>query len=58
MLATADILDVPDMIPGQLYWLRQMNGGKEEMPFIVDEAGKQHFLQYSFLEKLIRIKGK
>ena len=58
LLATADILDVPDMIPGQLYWLRQMNGGKEEMPFIVDEAGKQHFLQYSFLEKLMRIKGK
>lgn len=58
MLATADILDVPDMIPGQLYWLRQMNGGKEEMPFIVDETGKQYFLQDSFLGKLIRIKGK
>lgn len=58
ILATADTLEIPDMVPGQLYWLRQMEGGNEEMPFVVNEAGQQQFLQLSFLKKLIDIKRK
>lgn len=54
---TTNQLDVPDMVVGQLYWLKQVNAGKEEMPFYIDTNGEQHFPQLPFLETLSKIKG-
>lgn len=54
----SDIIRIDDLMDGELYWLRQMQGGKEEMPFVVDDFGNQHFPQLPFLQKLHDIKNK
>lgn len=58
MLAQTDHLEVENLIPGQLYWLRALQGGREEMPFYVDKEGRQHFPQLEILERLNKIKSK
>lgn len=40
-----------DNIPhNKLYWLRNNSRGREEMPFIIDEQGKQRFVYYDIID--------
>lgn len=49
-------LEVEGLSTSKLYWLHQANEGKEEMPFVLDENGMQHFPQLPILKKLNQIK--
>lgn len=58
LLPTDDTISVPNLKIGKYYWLHSLNGGAEELPFWIDEQGKQHFPHDPFLEKLYKIKQK
>lgn len=38
------------MVKGDLYWLRNLSKGKEELPFFIDKNGKQQFLYYDIMK--------
>lgn len=56
LAADSNILEVEELVPGQLYWLRHKESGREELPFYIDESGTQYFPHLPFLEKLAELR--
>lgn len=50
--AQRHFLPAENMSPRKLYWLSNLSRGKEELPFFVNENGKQHFIHEELLEML------
>lgn len=38
---------------GKMYWLRDRTKGQEELPFVIDENGRQHFV-HEDLQRILR----
>lgn len=49
--AEYEYVEFEDVPRGRLYWLVNLSQGKEEMPFVLDEQGRQRFVYYDLIEK-------
>ena len=47
--ATYEYIDFSDVPRGKLYWLVNLTQGIEEMPFVLDEFGRQLFIYYDLV---------
>lgn len=45
-----EYVEFADVPRGKLYWLVNMSQGKEEMPFVLDESGRQRFVYYDMID--------
>ncbi len=48
--AKCEYIEFVDVPHGKLYWLVNLTQGKEEMPFVLDEQGKQRFVYYDIMD--------
>lgn len=48
--AMYEYIEFVDVPRGRLYWLINMSRGKEEMPFMLDEHGRQRFVYYDIMD--------
>ena len=44
--AEYNYIEYKNVPKNKLYWLKNLSGGKEELPFVVDEKGKQQFIYF------------
>ena len=49
--AKYEYIEFTDVPRGKLYWLVNLTQGKEEMPFVIDEQGRQRFVYYDRKEE-------
>ena len=48
--AKYEYIEFADVPRGKLYWLVNLTQGKEEMPFLIDEQGRQRFVYYDIIK--------
>ena len=48
--AKYEYIEFSDVPRGKLYWLVNLTQGKEEMPFVIDEQGRQRFVYYDIMD--------
>ena len=48
--AKYEYIEFADVPHGKLYWLVNLTRGKEEMPFVIDEQGRQRFVYYDIMD--------
>lgn len=52
--AQQDYLQIENLTSNRLYWLHCKSGGSEELPFLIDENGKQQFPYEDLLNNIMR----
>ena len=50
MQARYNFISYKNLKINQLYWIKNTSKGKEEMPFVIDEKGNQHFIYSDDIE--------
>ena len=49
--ANYEYIEFADLPHGKRYWLVNLTQEKEEMPFVIDEQGRQRFVYYDRKEE-------